>query len=247
MPTVILPALRTRVATSYEVMGAEVAQAILSGIKQKPDLLLCVSAGGTPSGAYNCLAAQYARQPRLFKKLRVIQIDEWGGLPRDHAATCQTDLRAKLLSPLQITTDRFVGFRSDASNPEKECRRVAQWLADNGPIDICILGLGLNGHVAMNEPGRAGQPYAHVANLAPSSQGHPMLKSLSRKPAYGLTLGLAEILQSRKIFLLVSGKKKRAPLRRLNNPSVSSRFPASFIWLHPDATLFCDREAANAL
>jgi galactosamine-6-phosphate isomerase len=157
------------------------------------------------------------------------------------------DLRQKLLSPLRLGPDRFVGFRTDASEPETECRRISRWLVANGPIDICILGLGYNGHVAMNEPSSAGIPRAHVAKLALISRNHAMLKGLARKPTYGLTLGLGEILQSRKILLLVSGKQKRTALRRLMTPEVTPRFPASFLWLHPDATVFCDREAADKL
>jgi galactosamine-6-phosphate isomerase len=120
-------------------------------------------------------------------------------------------------------------------------------LAAKGPIDICILGLGLNGHVAMNEPAAASNPSTHVAKLAPSSRKHGMLRGLARKPAYGLTLGLGDILQSRKILLLVSGNNKRAALKRLMCPEVTSRFPASFLWLHSDATVLCDQEVANGL
>jgi galactosamine-6-phosphate isomerase len=228
-------------------MGEQAAKVILSELRQKPDLLLCASAGGTPNQTYACLAAACTRQARLFRKLRILQIDEWGGLPRRSEMTCEMDLRQKLLSPLRISPDRFVSFRSDTPKPKAECRRVARWLAAKGPIDICVLGLGYNGHVAMNEPASACKPFAHVAKLAPISRNHPMLKGLPRKPCYGLTLGLGEILQSRKILLLVSGKQKRTPLQRLMTPEVTPRFPASFLWLHPDATLVCDREAAHGL
>ena len=240
-------ALQICVAGNYQALGEQAAKVILSAIKRKPNLLLCASAGGSPNATYQYLAGIYARQPRLFIRLRVIQIDEWGGLPRRSPATCEADLRLKLLSPLHIGADRFVGFRSDATEPEAECCRVSKWLAVKGPIDICILGLGLNGHVAMNEPASAANPRAHVAKLARRSRNHGMLRDLVRKPTYGLTLGFGEILQSKKILLLVSGKEKRIALRRLMIPEVTSRFPASFLWLHSDATVLCDQEAANGL
>lgn len=239
------PALQIRVVRNDGALGREVAALIVAELKRKPNLLLCASAGGTPTGAYHCLAAHYARSPNLFSKLRVIQIDEWGGLPRHAPATCEADLRQKLLAPLHVAPNRFVGLRSDSRHPGAECRRVERWLAANGPIDICILGLGLNGHVAMNEPAAAAQPRPHVAQLAPSSRRHAMLKELARKPNCGLTLGLGDILQSKKILLLVSGTKKRQALRRLLRPEVTPRFPASFLWLHGDAMVFCDRRAMN--
>jgi galactosamine-6-phosphate isomerase len=95
----------------------------------------------------------------------------------------------------------------------------------------------------MNEPADALNPQVHVATLARSSQQHPMLKELERKPCYGLTLGIGDILRSRKILLLVNGKHKAAALKRLLQPAVTNDFPASFLWLHSDAAVLCDRRA----
>jgi galactosamine-6-phosphate isomerase len=228
-------------------MSQEAAEIICTELKQRPDLLLCVSAGGTPTRAYQLLAARSRREPRLFARLRVIQIDEWGGLAPGGPATCEADLRTKLLGPLGITPDRFTELRTNATDPAAECRRIARWLATNGPIDICILGLGINGHVAMNEPAAALTPHAHVAELARGSRRHAMLKTLARKPRYGLSLGIGDILGSRRVLLLVNGKRKRPALRRLMKPTITTRFPASFLWLHSDATVLCDREAAGDL
>ena len=123
---------------------------------------------------------------------------------------------------------------------------MAGWLERNGPIDICILGLGQNGHIAMNEPGSGLQPCVHVAKLAPSSRKHGLLKALKSKPRDGFTLGMRDILRSRKVLLLVSGSHKRTVLDKLRVPRVSTYFPASFLWLHPDAAILCDQEAAES-
>jgi galactosamine-6-phosphate isomerase len=235
--------LRLRAAKDYRTMSRWAAEFIEAELKQKPDLLLCASAGGTPTGLYRRLAERYKAAPSLFKKWRVLQIDEWGGLPRGHPATCRTDLQNKLLKPLDIGPGRFAGFMSDAPDPERECERIRRWLAANGPIDICLLGLGLNGHVAMNEPADEFVPHAHVTRLARTSLRHGMLKDLADKPRYGLTLGLGDILCSRRILLVVSGRAKRDVLKRLLQPQISPRFPASFLWLHPDVTILCDRDA----
>jgi galactosamine-6-phosphate isomerase len=186
---------------------------------------------------------RYRARPGLFSKLRVVQIDEWGGLPRGNPAACCTDLQKKLLEPLHVSPRRFAGFKSDARNPERECKRIRRWLTANGPIDICLLGLGLNGHIAMNEPADVVVPHVHVSRLARSSLRHGMLKDLAEKPRYGLTLGMGDILRSRKILLVVSGQAKQSAMKRLLQPCVSSRFPASFLWLHSDVTILCDRDA----
>jgi galactosamine-6-phosphate isomerase len=239
-------ALSFKVAESYEAMSRQAERLILEELQRDPALIFCASAGGTPTRLYELMAAAHERRPGLFKRMRVLQIDEWGGLPKGHPASCETDLQNKLLKPLAIRRDRYVGFRTETHHPQSEGRRVGQWLATNGPIGICILGLGINGHVAMNEPAGALIPHAHVARLARTSLKHPMLRNLKRKPRYGLTLGMADILSSRLILLLVNGKHKRAALERLLKPTVTTQFPASLLWLHPQAIVLCDREAAGA-
>ena len=103
----------------------------------------------------------------------------------------------------------------------------------------------MNGHVGMNEPAPHLQPEAHVAHLAEATLRHPMLSHVGNPPSYGLTLGMAEILGSREILLLVSGKAKVEPLKRLLTREITTNFPASFLWLHPRVTLICDRDAAG--
>jgi galactosamine-6-phosphate isomerase len=237
-------ALRIDVADSYEAMSRLAEELVVSEVRKRPTLILCASAGGSPTLLYEMLAARHAREPRLFERMRVLQIDEWGGLSAGDPASCACDLRAKLLEPLGIKKDRWLGFRSDAADPEAECGRIARWLAGNGPIDICILGLGLNGHIAMNEPGETLTPRAHVVRLTRSSVNHPMLKQLRRKPRYGLTVGMGDILSSRMVLMLVNGRHKREAMKRLLKPAVTTRFPASLLWLHPRAVILCDRDAS---
>lgn len=239
--------MHVQIDKDYTAMSARAADFIVAELKQRPDLLLCASAGGTPTGPYEQLAVRHAHQPQLFKKMRVVQIDEWVGPAPSHPATCRYDLQTKLLDPLRIKGSRFKGYKSDAADPHREPKSMSQWLAKNGPIDICILGLGLNGHIAMNEPGNELVPHAHVSKLTAQSQKHSMLATLKSKPRLGLTLGMADILSSRKILLLVSGPAKTAILKRTLKLQVATHLPASFLHLHADVTVLCDRAAAPYL
>ena len=225
-----------------QAMSRAAAKLIETELSEKPDLLFCASAGATPTGTYENLALRHSLNPGQFGKLRVLQVDEWGGLPEGHPASCRSDLQTKLIRALEIDARRFEGFHSNR-NGEKECSRINRWLAANGPIDVCLLGLGLNGHIAMNEPADEFNPQAHVSKLSPTSLSHGMLRDLAKKPSFGLTLGLGDILRSRRIVLVVSGASKRTVLKQLLKRRVSGGLPASFLWLHPDVTLFCDRDA----
>jgi len=230
-----------------EALSRQAAKRIVAALAGKPDLLLCAAAGSTPRRTYQLLAEHCARQPELFRKLRVIKLDEWGGLTPDDPGTCEHQLLTQVLGPLGVSDDRYLGFRSDPPNPERECERIRRRLASDGPIDLCLLGLGMNGHLAMNEPAPSLPPHAHVARLADTTLLHPMLADARLKPTFGLTLGLAELLASREILLLVSGANKRDAMRKLLRPEITTDFPASFLWLHSHWTALCDRDAVAGL
>jgi len=236
---------RARQFDDREALSWHAAGLIEQEIQGRPNLLLCTAAGSTPERTYLLLAEKKLTKAHLFDQLRIIKLDEWGGLPSDHEATCESYLQRLLIRPLGIPDDRYIAFGGDSHDPQAECERIRRALSQHSPIDLCVLGLGANGHLGLNEPAEALTPFAHVAKLAESSLKHPMLGSASGQVRYGLTLGMAEIMQSRKVLLLVSGAHKRQPLRRLLKLEISSRFPASFLWLHPDVTLLYDQSSAQ--
>ena len=237
----------TQLCDNHEEMSRQAAQRILGALRERPGLLLCAAGGSTPTRAYQLLAEHHARSPDGFGSLRVVKLDEWGGIPMDDPGSCESQLRAQLVEALRMSANRYFGFVSDPEDRELECARVRQRLVNEGPIDLCVLGLGANGHIGMNEPGPSLRLSAHVARLAEVSLRHPMLAKSRTAPTYGLTLGMAEILASGEILLLVSGAGKRQPLQRLMTRELTTEFPASFLWLHPNWTLFCDRDAAEGI
>ena len=226
-------------------MSRQAAQRILAALAGKRDLLLCAASGSTPTRLYQMLTERHADQPDAFQELRVLKLDEWGGLGMDEPGSCEHYLRTHLIDPLGISADRYFGFASDAADPELECERMRRCLAVEGPIDLCVLGLGANGHLALNEPAPSLEPGAHVARLSEASLRHPMLATCRKLPTHGLTLGLGEILGSREILLVVSGRQKQEPLKQLSRRRLTTEFPASFLWLHPHWTLICDHDAAE--
>jgi galactosamine-6-phosphate isomerase len=164
----------------------------------------------------------------------------------DSPATCATYLRKLLIDPLNLSS-RYTAFESQPADPGAECARIARWLEEHGPIDLCILGLGVNGHLGFNEPARVLQPRAHVATLSPESLRHSMIENLPTKPSFGLTLGIEDILDSREIILLVSGPTKAEPLFRMLRGEVDASFPASYLRKHKNTRIFCDRAAASKI
>jgi len=235
------------IADDQEALNREAARRILQALTAKPGLLLCAAGGSTPTRAYQLLAENHASNPRAFQSLRIVKLDEWGGIAMDDPGSCETQLRKFLVNPLGVSVDRYVGLRNDVETPELECERIRSRLATEGAIDLCVLGLGINGHLGMNEPGLSLQLGPHVARLSEISLRHPMLANSHTQPTYGLTLGMGDIMASHEILLLVSGANKRDPLHRLMQRANTTQFPASLLWLHPNCHLLCDRGAAQAL
>lgn len=239
--------LPVTVAADAEAMSRLAADRVVTALGEDPDLLLGAATGRTPTRTYELLADRAASEPQLFSRLRLLKLDEWGGLASDDPATCEAYLRRHLIAPLAIDPDRYLGWESRPADAGRECRRVAAWLAREGPVGLCLLGLGANGHLAFIEPADALVPGPHLAQLSDVSLAHPMLRQSRGKAGYGLTVGIGDVLRSRRILLLVSGSSKAAPLRRLVEGGITTRFPASFLKLHAHTTVLCDREAASLL
>jgi galactosamine-6-phosphate isomerase len=234
--------IEPRIFADYESLSQHAAAWLAERCADRPSALLCLAAGSTPSRTYQ-LFAERARSSAA-NQLRFIKLDEWGGLPMSSSATCEQQLRRELIEPLGADP-RYIAFASSPPDPAAECARIADWLAANGPIDAAILGLGLNGHLGFNEPAAALAPHAHVAELSGASLGHVMIQGSADQPRYGLTLGMADLLQAREVLLLVSGAAKRAPLARLLGGGISTDFPTSLLHLHPRVTLLCDTASCS--
>jgi galactosamine-6-phosphate isomerase len=234
--------LNPLVLPDHEAVSRHAEGWLVERLRERPDALLCLATGRSPMRTYELLAMRDEKEPRLFDRMRVLKLDEWGGLPMNNPATCEQHLRRSLIAPLRLE-ERYIGFESQPADPQAECTRIETWLWQNGPIDVCVLGLGLNGHLGFNEPAERLRPHAHVAELSETSLSHAMISTSGDGPRYGLTLGMADIFQSRRILLLVTGAAKREPLRQLLSGEITTAFPASLLTLHSDMLLLCDEAA----
>lgn len=230
---------------SYSALSLRAKNYIVEEIEKNKNLLLCTATGSSPTGTYQLLVGEFQENPELFAQLRIIKLDEWGRIPLDQPGTCESYLQKHLLQPLQISKSRYTGFDSNPENPAKECETIQDKLRKEGPIDLCILGLGMNGHLAFNEPSEFLQPFAHLAELSAMSLQHKMATGMTTKPTYGLTLGMADILNSKMILILIAGKQKRSIVKKFLSKQISSSVPASFLWLHPNVYCLIEKDALD--
>lgn len=218
----------------YEAISVAAAATARPVIEALPNALICLATGASPRGLYDRLTETCRTHP-----VRGFALDEWHGLPPDHPATCRRYLRERVFDPWNIADNRRFVFDSSASDAAAECERMAEAARREGPFDLCILGLGRNGHLGLNEPADRLQARAHVARLDDLSRRHPMLQGA--EPSFGLTMGMGDILSARRIILLVSGHGKNAIAGSLlRDTRVHTQCPASFLHLHPDVQAFID-------
>lgn len=235
--------MNLQVFDRYEDMSLAAAAFMHRCIMNKPDLLVCPASGNSPRRAYHELAARM-NETRLRHAMRVAGLDEWVGISHDDPSGSGYQLRSQLIGPLGIR-DYFL-FDGKYADEEAELRRAGDYLEKNGPIDLCVLGIGTNGHLGLNEPGECLNASIHKARLAESTRAHPMMAGASFRPEYGITLGMKDILSAGKILLLVSGASKKAVLADFMTRKIRTQLPASFLWLHPDVTYMFDKEAMPA-
>lgn len=220
-------------------LGRRCAEIIVEEVRRKSALLLCAATGASPTLAYRLLAEKKKEEPSLFRELRVLKLDEWQGLPMDDAGTCETYLRKYLIEPLEISADRYLTFASDAADPPRECAKIAETLREQGPIDLSVLGVGANGHLAMNEPTEELTPGPHLAELSEASRQHPMIQHVAVPPRHGITLGVSDLMRSRKIVVIIQGEAKREVVRRLLSGGISTALPVSLLRLRDGVTYLC--------
>jgi len=233
--------MELRLFESPEELSEFAASIIMYNLKTTDGLLMCTATGNSTTLTYRKLVEK--KKHFEADTLRILKLDEWGGIPMTDPQSCEVYLQEKLVKPLEIPEENYIAFQSDSEAPAGECLRIQEYIDEQGPIDLCIVGIGLNGHVAFNEPAGFLQPNCHVQELSEKSLSHPMAVDMGTKPAYGLTLGMVDILNSKQLILLIHGLNKAEITREFMTKKITTSLPASLLWLHPNALCLCDKEA----
>ena len=237
------------VEPDYESLSLAAARMVAAEIRQKPALVLGLATGETPVGLYRELVRMYRAKEVDFSLVTTFNLDEYCDLPADHPQTFTVFMHKHLFNLVNIPHQNINLLNSAAPDYAAECRRYDDAIRRAGGIDVQILGIGLNGHVGLNEPDVDFGMETRVTKLAPATrrvhrQGFPVGVEVPRR---GMTLGLRAIMNSRKLVLLASGSAKAGPLRTMIKGPVSPKVPISILTLHPHLTVIADTAAAGNL
>lgn len=236
------------IADDYTQLSRNASDDLILLTKEKKNPLICTASGDTPAGLYKILVEKVKVKELEISDWHFLGLDEWAGMNGEDEGSCRFHLNNQLFHPLQIPDDKIIFFNGKAKDLEKECNEIENFIRQKKGIDAAILGLGLNGHAGMNEPGTSALLRSHVTTLDPLTiKTGQKYFSKPQQLENGITLGLATLLESEYIFLLVSGAYKAAIVKQVLEGPVSENVPASLLRDHPGLRIYLDKEAAQQL
>ncbi len=240
--------MQARVCPNYESMSATAAAIVAEKIREQPDAVLLLPTGTTPLGMYRRLVGLHARGTLSFARTTFFNLDEYVGLAPDHPASYHVYMSENFYGRIDADPERVHVPNGSAPDPEAECERYEAAIREAGGGDLCVLGIGRNGHIGFNEPGAPFESRTRVVRLAESTRRVNASDFESdRVPEKAITAGMATISEARQVLLLASGTDKARAVAAAIEGEVSEDVPASILRRHPGATFLLDHDAAAAM
>lgn len=234
---------------TYDSVSQAVARVIAEQVRQKPQTVLGLATGSTPTGLYRELVRLHREEGLDFSRVTTFNLDEYYGLDHDHPQSYHQYMWEHLFSHINVPKEQIHIPDGKPEDVATYCRQYETMIQEAGCIDIQVLGVGSNGHIGFNEPADELEPYTHLVRLAHSTieANARFFSSIEDVPRSAITMGICTILKARRIVLLATGKAKAPIIRKIMNSGISTFVPASLLRLHDDVEIYVDDEAAQLL
>jgi len=241
--------MKLLVVKNYEEMSDVAAKIFKEVITEKPNAVLGLATGSTPIGLYKKLIEMNNNKEIDFSNVKTINLDEYVGLGEEDTQSYRYFMNENLFNHINIDkTNTFVpnGLAKDL---DEEAKNYDRKIEELGGIDIQILGIGGNGHIAFNEPNDFLIEGTHVTNLAESTieANSRFFNSKEEVPTRALSMGIGKVMKSKKILLLVKGEDKVEAVKGLLNGNITTHNPASILQMHKDVIVIIDENMKNAI
>ncbi len=242
--------MNVRVFASEQEAATACAAYIAAEVRAKPGLVLGLPSGRSPINVYKEMAALHARGELDLSRVTTFNLDEFLGLEPEDPASFRAYVERHLFRHVNLAPERIHFFDGSAPDAEAECARYDAAVASVGGMDLVLLGIGPNGHIAFNEPGDSLHATSHRVLLSRETRQTlaPLVgDDVSRVPMAALTLGIAPLIQGRQVHLIAFGASKGAAVTAMVHGPISPRCPASFLQLHQNVHLWLDAVAARGI
>ena len=240
--------MKVIVCDTYEELSKQAAEDIIETLKTVDQPLICTASGDSPAGLYKELVKIIKDKKIDISNWHFVGLDEWAGMNEEDEGSCKFHLNNQFFHPLKIEKEKISFFNGRSKDLQEECNLTEDFIREHGGIDIAIVGLGMNGHIGMNEPGTSSLSRSHIAEIDPITQktGQKYFNS-EQDLSQGLTLGLATLMEVRQIILVVNGRHKAAIVKKVMEEEISEQLPASLLRNHPGLVVYLDKDAAQMI
>lgn len=232
---------------SYDDMSNKAADIIAAQIILKPDSVLGLATGSSPIGAYQSLVSRYEAGALDFADITSFNLDEYVGLEQTHDQSYRYFMEDNLFSKVNIDSKNVNFLNGMALDAIAECQRYESAIEEKGGIDLQLLGIGHNGHIAFNEPSDAFVKNTFKVELTQRTieANTRFFASESEVPRFALTMGIGPIMRARSIVVVVSGSDKAEAVRDALSGPITPKVPASILQLHEHVVIVGDEDALS--
>ena len=237
--------MRLVLCDNYEDLSKRAAKLVTSQMLLKPTSVLGFATGSTPIGLYHNLIQFYQKGELDFSEIVSFNLDEYYPISPKNHQSYRYFMNENLFNHVNLDSKNTFLLSGEAEDVEKECDAYERKIVAYGGIDLQILGIGQNGHIAFNEPEEHLIAKTHMTGLTENTiqANARFFASAADVPTKALTMGMATIMQARKIILLANGKVKHKALTELLGGTMTTQNPSTLLKLHADVVIFCDKEA----
>ncbi|MYL62582.1 glucosamine-6-phosphate deaminase [Bacillus hwajinpoensis] len=236
-------------ANDYQHMSELAANYLIDKVQTNPSIVLGLATGGTPLGTYKRLIKDHEQNGTSYKKVTTYNLDEYVGFSLENPNSYHAFMYDNLFEKVDIPTINVHLPSGTALDLVEECKGYEERIEEAGGIDVQLLGMGSNGHIGFNEPGTSFQATTQIVELAQSTReaNARFFDDIKEVPYQAITMGIATIMKSKEILLLVSGESKNDAMKKLMEGEVDESFPASILNKHSHVTIIADKEALSGV
>lgn len=240
--------MKIYIEKDYDAMSKKAFEVIKEVVVNNPNAILGLATGSSPIGTYKNLVEDHKKNGTSYKSVSTVNLDEYVGLGEGDEQSYVTFMRENFFNHVDLSLDNTNLPNGKAKDLQAECDRYNALLAKM-PQDMQLLGIGSNGHIGFNEPGTAFDSVTHIVDLTESTikDNSRLFNSIDEVPRQALSMGVANILNAKKIVVVASGLNKADAVAKSINGEITETVPASVLQKHPDVIWVLDEDAASKL
>lgn len=237
------------VVNNYEELSKVAAKEFSKIIKEKENVVLGLATGGSPVGMYKELIRMYEQKELNFSKTTTVNLDEYIGLNPEHNQSYRYFMNNNLFNHINIDKSNTFVPNGLAEDLEAQCKEYDQKIVELGGIDIQLLGVGNNGHIAFNEPNNELSSGTHIISLTDNTieANARFFDNIDDVPRKAITMGVGGIMKAKKIILIASGESKAEAIKGIFSGKITTANPATMLQMHRDVTVIVDEAAAKLI